>query len=116
MRVVEALGLTEAFDAIIGLDQVTRGKPDPDIYLRAATALGISPSHCLVIEDSPPGVAAGLAAGMNVIGVANPFTLLGLHDTQLNHDWIVHDPDQLAATVARRIREHNAFEPDQQSE
>ena len=107
-RVLRALDLTSTFEVVMGLDQVTRGKPDPEIYLTVAARLGVEPDHCLVIEDSPPGVAAGLAAGMNVIGVANPFTLLGLHDSQLPHDWIVHDPDQLAATVDRRIREHNA--------
>ncbi len=71
-RAVEALGLTEVFEATVGLDQVERGKPDPEIYLKTAAELGVAPAHCLVIEDSPPGVAAGLAAGMNVIGVANP--------------------------------------------
>ena len=109
-HVVNALDLNDAFDVIVGLDQVTHGKPDPEVYLKAATALGVAPAHCLVIEDSPPGVAAGLAAGMNVVGVANPFTLLGLHSSSLPHEWIVHDPDQLAATVDRRIREHNASE------
>lgn len=109
-RVVRALRLTHEFDAIVGLDQVARGKPDPEVYLKAAAKLDVSPSHCLVIEDSPPGVAAGLAAGMNVVGVANPFTLLGLHNSALGHEWLVHDPDQLAATVDRRIREHNASE------
>ncbi len=108
VRVLKALDLTDTFEAVVGLDQVTRGKPDPEVYLTAAARLGVDPEHCLVIEDSPPGVAAGLAAGMNVIGVANPFTLLGLHESQLSHDWIVHDPDQLASTVERRIREHNA--------
>ena len=106
-RAVGALGLTEAFEAVIGLDQVIKGKPDPEIYLKAAAMLGVEPAHCMVIEDSPPGVAAGLAAGMNVIGVANPLTLLGLHDSALDHDWIVHEPDKLAATVDRRIWEHN---------
>ncbi|MPZ24647.1 MAG: HAD-IA family hydrolase [Dehalococcoidia bacterium] len=54
-RVVQALDLTGDFDAIIGLDQVTHGKPDPEINLKAAAALGVAPAHCLVIEDSSPG-------------------------------------------------------------
>ena len=109
-RVLRALNLTESFAAVVGLDQVTHGKPDPEIYLTTASRLGVDPAHCLVIEDSPPGVEAGLAAGMNVIGVANSFTLLGLHNSSLPHDWIVHDPELLASTVDRRIREHNAAE------
>jgi len=48
---------------------VTRGKPHPDIYLHAAEALGVAPARALVIEDSPTGVAAGVAAGMTVIGL-----------------------------------------------
>jgi len=50
-------------------EQVTRGKPDPEGYLRAAAALGADPKTCVVLEDAPAGVAAGLAAGMHVIAV-----------------------------------------------
>ena len=48
---------------------VRRGKPDPEGYLLAAGKLGVAPEDCLVIEDSPPGVAAGKAAGMRVVAV-----------------------------------------------
>jgi len=106
-RVLKALDLEQEFDAVVGLDQVRRGKPDPEIYLTAAQRLGVPPVDCLVIEDSPPGVAAALAAGMNVIGVATPFTLLGLHAPDLiDHEWIVHDPELLLETVNRRIEQH----------
>lgn len=47
---------------------VAKGKPAPDIYLHAASAMGATPSRCLVIEDSPTGVKSGVAAGMYVIG------------------------------------------------
>jgi len=50
-------------------EQVARGKPDPEGYLRAAAALGADRAACVVLEDAPAGVAAGLAAGMHVIGV-----------------------------------------------
>ncbi len=50
-------------------DDVRRGKPEPEGYLLAARRLGAEPADCLVIEDSPPGVAAGKAAGMRVIAV-----------------------------------------------
>jgi sugar-phosphatase len=50
-------------------DEVARGKPDPEGYLRAAALLGVAASECVVVEDAPAGVAAGLAAGMRVIAV-----------------------------------------------
>ncbi|HEY1327028.1 MAG TPA: HAD family phosphatase [Casimicrobiaceae bacterium] len=59
----------ERFDTVVGGDDVARGKPAPDIYLEAARRLGVAPGHCLVLEDSEPGVRAGLAAGMAVVMV-----------------------------------------------
>ena len=53
-----------------GIDDVAQGKPAPDLYLLAANALGARPPHCVVVEDSPTGIAAGLAAGMTVLGYA----------------------------------------------
>ena len=50
-------------------DQVVRGKPDPEGYLRAAALLGAAAADCVVVEDAPAGVAAGRAAGMPVIAV-----------------------------------------------
>ncbi len=58
---------------LITSDDVTRSKPDPDGYLAAATALGVDPWACIVIEDSPAGVAAGMAAGATVIGITVTF-------------------------------------------
>jgi HAD superfamily hydrolase (TIGR01509 family) len=56
-------------DTIFSADLVPRGKPHPDICLYAADRIGVAPEHCLVIEDSPNGVRAGLAAGMCVVGL-----------------------------------------------
>lgn len=52
--------------------QVPRGKPHPDLFLHAAKSMGFAPADCLVIEDSPTGVTAGLRAGMQVLGYAGP--------------------------------------------
>jgi HAD superfamily hydrolase (TIGR01509 family) len=54
---------------IYSADGMARGKPHPDIYLKAADGLGISPEACLAIEDSPVGATAAVAAGMHVIGL-----------------------------------------------
>jgi beta-phosphoglucomutase len=62
-------GLRRHFRAAIDGHQVTHPKPHPEVYLRAAQALGAEPSKCLVFEDSWTGVQAGLAAGMRVAGV-----------------------------------------------
>jgi HAD superfamily hydrolase (TIGR01509 family) len=57
------------FQALITGDQVARGKPDPEIYLAAAAALGVPPDACAALEDSEPGIAAAHAAGMAAIMV-----------------------------------------------
>ena len=64
-------GLIEAFgdDRLFSAQMVERGKPEPDLFLHAAAACGIAPGACVVIEDSPHGVQAGVAAGMRVIGL-----------------------------------------------
>lgn len=62
------------FDAIVTGDDVTRHKPAPDIYLLAAERLGLPPADCLVLEDTPPGVAAAAEAGMIAIAVTNEYS------------------------------------------
>ena len=64
-------GLRESFGAIIGGEDVSKGKPDPEPYLRAAAALGVDPSNCLVFEDSSVGVTAAKAAGAVCVAVRN---------------------------------------------
>jgi HAD superfamily hydrolase (TIGR01509 family) len=61
--------LLPRFVALVGGDEVARGKPEPDIFLAAAARLGEAAQHCLVLEDSEPGVRAALAAGMTPIMV-----------------------------------------------
>jgi HAD superfamily hydrolase (TIGR01509 family) len=68
---LEATGLLPLFEGrIFSAAQVARGKPAPDLYLLAARTMGVAPRRCVVIEDSPLGVTAGVAAGMTVIGFA----------------------------------------------
>jgi beta-phosphoglucomutase len=67
--ILRAVGLEDEFDVIADGNHVTRSKPDPEVFTIARTRLGISPDECLVVEDAPAGVEAGLAAGMEVLAV-----------------------------------------------
>lgn len=81
--IVDGLGIREQFDAIIGGAEVQKGKPDPEIYLKAADLVGINPSSCWVIEDSLQGIAAGQAAGMRVVGISTSHTAAELAHTDV---------------------------------
>jgi mannitol-1-/sugar-/sorbitol-6-/2-deoxyglucose-6-phosphatase len=67
--VLGELAITESFHAVVGVDDVALGKPDPSIYLETARRLGVEPHECLAFEDSATGVLAARAAGMSVVGV-----------------------------------------------
>lgn len=67
--ILDITGLTEYFGGrLFSATQVANGKPAPDLFLLAAKRMGVPPKGCIVIEDSRPGVQAGLAAGMTVLG------------------------------------------------
>jgi len=68
--VLEALGLARRFDAVVSAEDVTAGKPDPQVFLKAAQRLGIAPARCVVVEDSAAGVEGARRAGMRSIGVS----------------------------------------------
>jgi len=71
VKTVQAIGMMGYFglDHIYTKAQVARGKPSPDLFLFAASQMGVDPSQCVVVEDSIAGVSAGLAAGMVTIGI-----------------------------------------------
>ncbi len=64
---LDGLGLSQAFDAVVTIEDVERGKPSPDIYLELAARLGVEPSACVVLEDSAHGCEAAIAARMHVV-------------------------------------------------
>jgi sugar-phosphatase len=82
-------------ERIISGDMVERGKPDPEPYRRGAALLGLRPEECVVVEDAPSGLGAGVAAGCRVLGV------LGTHSIEelQGADWIVPSLERLAVTV-----------------
>jgi HAD superfamily hydrolase (TIGR01509 family) len=73
-EILTQLGLRQSCRAIVGGDEVTHGKPAPDIYLLAAKRLGIPPKQCLALEDSAPGCQAAAQAGMTTIAIPNGVT------------------------------------------
>ena len=70
LETLEAIGFKDFFPVVVTTEQVSRGKPFPDMFLEAAKRMGVPPNECLVLEDSPAGIDAAKAAGMdyNLIG------------------------------------------------
>jgi beta-phosphoglucomutase-like phosphatase (HAD superfamily) len=62
-------GIEGCLDAIVSADDVTRGKPDPQVFLKAAEKLGVPPDRCIVVEDAAAGIEGARRAGMRSIGV-----------------------------------------------
>lgn len=69
--VLDRLGIASLFATIVSADEVVRSKPDPEGYALAASRLGVAPSSCVAIEDTPTGCKAALAAGLRVIAVGH---------------------------------------------
>lgn len=69
--VLEALSATHHFQAIVSAEDVERGKPDPEVYLKAAGRVGVTPAQCIVVEDAVAGVEGAQKAGMRSIGVSH---------------------------------------------
>lgn len=103
-RVIDAIGLSDVVGTVVGVDDVSRPKPAPDAFLLAMERLGAEPSETLIMEDSPRGSHAAAASGAKWLCVATEFSSEALrNDTELNHEWIVWDPNNLNEVVNRRI-------------
>lgn len=107
--VLDVLGLTRYFDTTVAAEDVTHGKPDPEVFLLGAERLCVPASRCIVVEDAPAGVEAARRAGMHSVGVGP------------KHDGLPADiavgslanlaPDSLPGLLARRIdRLHSDLE------
>jgi len=99
--VLNGLGLTSRMGTIVGAEEVTRGKPAPDLFLEAARRLGCDPSSTLVFEDAVLGVEAGRAAGMSVCGVttSEPGETLRAAGAQATVADFTELPDELRARL-----------------
>ena len=62
------------FDVLVDGNDITRSKPDPEVFLLAAERLGVIPEDCLVVEDAPNGIAAARAAGARCLGLTTSFS------------------------------------------
>lgn len=91
--VLDSCNLRRYFSATVAGDKVSKCKPDPEIYLTAAAAIGVDPSQCVVFEDAEAGIEAGKRAGMKVIALSTTFTADFLAATQA--DMIIADFTQI---------------------
>ena len=71
----DRVGLRDAVDALVDGNDISRSKPDPEVFERAAAAVAAAAPHCLVVEDAVAGIEAGRAAGMPVLGIGTDESL-----------------------------------------
>ncbi|HEY0192860.1 MAG TPA: beta-phosphoglucomutase [Kofleriaceae bacterium] len=95
--ILDRLAIAPLFDAVVHGGHVAKAKPDPEIFLTAARALGVPPGQCVVFEDASAGVEAGVRAGMTVIGLGDPEVLaqadLVIRDfTELSFPLVLDEP------------------------
>ncbi|RKE02563.1 beta-phosphoglucomutase [Marinifilum flexuosum] len=94
MTILNQLELTDYFDAVVDGTHVSNAKPDPEVFLKGAELLGVSPSECIVFEDAEAGVEAAINGNMKCVGIGSPDVLgkanivvpgfVGFSMTQLN--------------------------------
>ncbi|HVK66970.1 MAG TPA: HAD family phosphatase [Polyangium sp.] len=99
--VLDGLRLRERFERVVGAEEVTRGKPAPDIFLRAARRRDPAPAACVVFEDAANGVRAAKAAGMVAVGITTATTAEELRDA--GADWTAADFTSLPAALLERL-------------
>jgi beta-phosphoglucomutase family hydrolase len=91
---LEVLGLEDFFTSIVTAEDVKRGKPDPEVFLTAATRIEVAPVDAIVFEDALVGIAAAKAAGMRVVAVATTEP----KDKLAHADWVVDRLDELSVS------------------
>lgn len=97
--IMDIIGLGDRFQAITAAEDVTEGKPDPQVFLKAAAKVGATPAESVVFEDAHVGIEAGLAAGMKVIAVATTHPIESLGDAHL----AVSSLEEVSAATLREL-------------
>jgi HAD superfamily hydrolase (TIGR01509 family) len=97
---LDRTGIRNLFRVVVTGDEVQQGKPHPDIYLRAAKKLGISPEACLVIEDSLAGIAAGKAANMRVAAIPDR-RFVDPREYEKEGDYVIGSLSQIPGLIRR---------------
>ena len=93
--VLKSLNIKYYFEVIITSDEVKKGKPAPDIYLKTADLLGVVPEKCLVFEDVVAGIIAGKSAGMKVCAIEDDFSKEVRHKKKELSDYYIDDYREL---------------------
>ena len=107
-KVTETMGIYEYFDLVLTRDDVENGKPQPDIYIKAKTMLGLHSHECLVIEDSVNGILAAQNASMPVFAVTNEITRKSVHECKLlSPEFVIDDLSELQQRVYEYINAQN---------
>jgi HAD superfamily hydrolase (TIGR01509 family) len=91
------LGLASRFTCIVRSDQVPRGKPFPDVFLAAASRLGVAPADCVAFEDAPVGIIAAREAGMTTVAVGSSFSADVFLAPEVGADVVVKDFEEYLA-------------------
>ena len=73
--ILERLGISALFDSVVDGNKVSKAKPDPEVFLRAAEELNVPPTECVVFEDAEAGIEAAHRAGMGTVGIGKPSVL-----------------------------------------
>jgi HAD superfamily hydrolase (TIGR01509 family) len=97
---LERTGIRSLFGVVVTGDEVQQGKPHPDIYLRAARKLGISPEACLVIEDALSGIAAAKAANMRVAAIPDT-RFVDPREYKMKADYVLGSLSEIPALIYR---------------
>lgn len=109
LSILEMLGLDDKFDCIMTRDEVSEGKPDPEIYTKIAENLQLPADQCLVIEDSVSGIESAQAAGMQCIVVTNALTRKSVNAFKdMSKRWIVNEREKLAEVVRDMLTEQGS--------
>lgn len=96
--VLDRCGIAEYFDAIANGDMISRGKPDPEVFLLAAKLMDTDPAECIVFEDAVVGIEAGKRAGMTVIAMDTTFPREMLSD----YDAMISDFTEVDASILEK--------------